>query len=86
MKMKMKIYSIHYNKPEYIKLQKESLDKHIKIDYEFIIVDNSIDDIISSKILEISSNLNIRYIKCNNIIKEMSSKSHQNSFKYILNH
>jgi hypothetical protein len=81
----MKIYSIHYNKPEYIELQKKSFDKFIKFDYEFIVVNNASDSFLIGSISNKASELGIRTIECNNNIIGMSSTSHQNSFKYIIN-
>lgn len=80
----MKIYSIHYNRPEYIQLQSHTLRSHMKIEYTFTIVDNSIDYTTKSKIMEETQRLGLGYINCNNNIRYMSSESHQNSFKYIL--
>lgn len=80
----MKIYSIHYNKPEYIYLQKNLLDKYMKIPFEFIIIDNSVDNNIKDKIRLVTEELNIRRIECYNNIFSMDSRSHQNAFKYII--
>lgn len=80
----MKIYSIHYNKPEYIELQKKSFDKWVKFDYEFIVVNNAIDISLINLISTTSQDLGLRTINCNNNISGMSSVSHQNSFKYII--
>ena len=80
----MKIYSIHYNKPEYIELQKKSFDKWVKFDYEFIVVNNAIDISLINLISTTSQDLGLRTINCNNNILGMSSISHQNSFKYII--
>ncbi len=81
----MKIYLVHYNKPEYIKIQKNTIDNHVKFDYEIIVVDNSINMNIKNEICNISNELGIRYIYCHNKIPTAESISHQNSFKYILN-
>lgn len=80
----MKIYSIHYNKPEYIELQKKSFDKWIKFKYDFIIVNNAIDINIINSISTITESLGLRMIYCNNDISSMSSISHQNAFQYII--
>lgn len=77
----MKIYSIHYNKPEYISLQKKSIDDNVKMPYEFIILDNSIDPSIKRRIVEIVSDLNIGYVDCSNSIVSMDSLSHQNALR-----
>ncbi len=77
----IKIYSIHYNKPEYISLQKKSIDDCVKIPYEFIVLDNSIDPSIKSRIVETTSSLNIGYVDCCNTITSMDSLSHQNALR-----
>jgi hypothetical protein len=80
----VKIYSIHYNKPEYIKIQNDTIKKYVNFDYEFIIVNNAYDSEIRTKINQSSELLDLRTIQCNNSIKGLSSISHQNSFKYII--
>jgi len=45
------IYSVQYNKPMFIELQKKSFDKFIK-EYSFTVIDNSIDVDVSNKIKE----------------------------------
>lgn len=79
----MKIYSIHYNKPEYIELQFNTLEKFVNFSYEFIIVDNSINPDIKNQIIETTNKLKLRCLDCKNNISGMSSISHQNSFNYI---
>lgn len=80
----MKIYSIHYNKPEYVEIQYKTISKFVNFPYEFIILDNSIDGYIKSQLVEITSTLGLKYIDCQNKIGGMSSISHQNSFRYLL--
>jgi len=80
----MKIYSIHYNKPEYIKMQKDSFDRHIKFSYEFIIVNNATDINIKNEITNFTKELGLREINCNNPVDSEGSISHLNSFQYIL--
>jgi hypothetical protein len=80
----VKIYSIHYNKPEYIELQKKSFYKWVKFNYEFIVVNNAVDISLNESIKNKSNELGLRTINCNNIVSDMSSISHQNSFKYII--
>lgn len=62
----LEIYSIHYNKPEYLQLQIDSFKKFINIDYKFIVIDNSIDESISKRIKIICENNNLEYIYSNN--------------------
>ena len=81
----MKIYSVHYNKPEYIGLQKKSFEKWIKFDFEFIVVNNSIEANTKRKIEEESKNLSLRTIDSFNNVSGNPSVSHSQSFQYILN-
>lgn len=81
----MKIYSIHYNKPEYIHLQKKSLEAKCKIVFEFIIVNNSSDDRNKKEINSEAQRLGIRTIDSQNSTRSNPSVSHNNAFKYILN-
>ena len=55
------IYSIQYNKPEFIYLQKKSFNKFIK-NFKFTVIDNSVDDNISSEIKNICKNIDIDLI------------------------
>jgi hypothetical protein len=80
----MKIYSIHYNKPEYINLQKKLFDKYLNFEFEFIIVNNATNEDMVEKIELESKKEGLRTIKCMNNIKQIGSTSHQNSFKYII--
>jgi hypothetical protein len=54
------IYSIQYNKPVFINLQKKSFDKFIR-EYTFTVIDNSIDKDISA---EIKKNCLLNNINC----------------------
>lgn len=56
------IYSIQYNKPMFIELQKKSFDK-FALDYKFTVIDNSIEDDISIEIQKICHDNNIGLIK-----------------------
>jgi hypothetical protein len=59
------IYSIQYNKPAFIELQKKSFDKFIK-EYTFTVIDNSIDKDISSQIQEMCKSHSINFIQTEN--------------------
>lgn len=80
----MRIYSIHYNKPEYIDIQYNSFKKNIKFNYEFIILDNSIDIEIKKNIKIKCEQLDIKYIDCINNIRLMDSTSHQNALSKLV--
>lgn len=56
------IYSIQYNRPEFIELQKRSFDKFIK-EYKFVVIDNSIDPSIGNEIKRISEENNLEVIE-----------------------
>ena len=81
----MKIYSVNYNKPEYIGLQKKSFEKWIKFDFEFVVVNNSVESSIKKKIEEESKILGLRTIDSSNSVSGNPSVSHSQSFQYILN-
>ena len=59
------IYSIQYNKPAFIELQKKSFDKFIK-EYTFTVIDNSIDEFISSEIQKTCKLNNLNFIETKN--------------------
>jgi len=59
------IYSIQYNRPEFIYLQKKSFEKFIK-DFKFTVIDNSVDINISKEIKEICNNNNLKVIETEN--------------------
>lgn len=63
---KIEIYSIHYNKPEYIKLQLDSFKKFIDIDFDFYVIDNSVDVNIRKKIKSECDQNNVHYLFTNN--------------------
>lgn len=81
----MKIFSIHYNKPEYIEIQKLSIDKYVKFQHEFIVLDNSIDINIKKEIVNITNSLGIKYYDCDNTSISVGSSSHQHALRYLLN-
>ncbi len=80
----IKIYSIHYNKPEFIRLQKNSIDRYLKIQNDFIILDNSTDPSIKNEIRKITNELNLSYIDCGNQILSNDSISHQNALSKLV--
>jgi hypothetical protein len=63
---KVEIYSIHYNKPEYIKLQVDSFKKFIDIDFEFYVIDNSVDVNLRKKIESECDDNNVHYLLTDN--------------------
>jgi hypothetical protein len=81
----LKIYSIHYNKPEYIKLQLNSFVKNINIPFEFIVINNSSDEHISKQILDECDSLGIKNYKNINNIKSLGSDSHNMGLQHFVN-
>jgi glycosyltransferase involved in cell wall biosynthesis len=82
----IQIFSIHYNKPEYLELQIESFKKFINIDYEFIVIDNSIDESISLNLKKICDNNQIKYLFTDNKTPHGSSTygwSHLNGLNFF---
>lgn len=62
----IKIYTSVVNRPDFIDLQKKCFDKFLKNKYEFIIIDDSIDEIITKNIINICINNKIKHIKTPN--------------------
>lgn len=56
------IYSIQYNKPEFVELQKKSFDKFVN-NYKFIVIDNSIEKSVSDEIKKISEENDLEVIE-----------------------
>jgi hypothetical protein len=87
MKNKLKIYSIQYNSPNYIYLQNKSFNKHIKTPYEFIIINNAVNDNKIKEIQKISEGLGLQHIHTKNDInkvKDHSSDSHAYALNFLL--
>ena len=71
------IYSIQYNVPEFIKLQKDSFDKFIgENKYIYTAIDNSVDNFISTQISKTCEDLGINVIKTFNHTAGLSGHSH----------
>jgi hypothetical protein len=65
---KISIYSIHYNRPDLIRYQYESIVKFVKDDFEFIVIDNSILPEISREMKNQCDILGVTYKYTNNQI------------------
>ncbi len=63
---KIEIYSIHYNRPDFIPLQFKSFKKFIQEDFEFIVIDNSITEDMSKNIYQVCYDLGVKYLKSDN--------------------
>lgn len=60
--MKIKIYSIHHNRPDFIKWQLDSFNKHFQNEFEYFVVNNASDTMLRNKISKQCKDLNINEI------------------------
>jgi hypothetical protein len=67
----IKIYTFSDKRPDFIKLQHDTFKRFIKDEYEYIVFNNSCNDIISNEIENLCSHLNIRCLPC--------EKNHKNA-------
>jgi len=73
----IKIYSIHYIKPEFVELQYHQFKKNCNDEYELIIVNNAFDDNTKNSIIDICKKFNINSIKItDNNSEKFTSQSH----------
>lgn len=79
------IYSIQYNKPLFIELQKKSFDKFIK-NYSFTVIDNSIDENITSDIKKICEENQLKLIVTKNKFDSRMNGLHGMSHEIGINH
>jgi len=81
----IKIYSIHYIKPEFVELQYHQFKKNCNDEYELIIVNNAFDDNTKNSIIDICKKFNINSIKItDNNSEKFTSQSHFFALEYIL--
>jgi glycosyltransferase involved in cell wall biosynthesis len=81
----MKIFSVHYNKPEYISHQYNSFLKFFDDNFEYYVIDNSPDSSVSKKIQDECAKVNCSYIKIeNNYYTQSPSYSHAYSLNCSL--
>lgn len=79
---KVKIYTIHYNRPEFIQWQYDSFRCHLKDEFEYIVVNNARDPGIRDEINAIAKIVGIECIETfSNAI--LSGKHHADSFNFI---
>ena len=78
------IYSIQYNKPKFIDLQKKSFDKFAGI-YDFTVIDNSVDESITLQIDEVCKKNNLKIIKTKNKFDSRSNGFHGFSHEVGIN-
>src|SRR5271165_385891 len=79
---KVKIYTIHYNRPDFIQWQYDSLKAHLKDEYEYIVVNNAKEEIFRQHINNICSSLKINCIETH-YTDELAGKHHANALNYI---
>lgn len=82
----VKIYSIHYIKPEFISLQYLYLKKHCVDDYELIVINNGINDDVKEEINVLCVTLGVSCIivEKRNDVEEYCSQSHCVAIEYAL--
>ena len=78
----VKIYSIHFDRPEFIQWQYDSFKTHLIDEFEYIVVNNAKDAPIRSKINDICSNINIKTIETESK-SNLAGKHHVDSFNNI---
>lgn len=62
MNKKVYVYSIHYNRPEFIRWQDMSLKAHLKDDYEFFVVNNAREQGLRDQITMVANDLKLPVI------------------------
>jgi hypothetical protein len=77
------IYVTHYNKLEFLSLQYENIKKYCKDKFNYIVINNGIDDNTSLKISKLSKELNVQeiIIKDNSRIK-MTAMHHKEALQH----
>jgi len=65
----IKIYSVHFNRPDFVKLQLDSFNRFVKNEFEFVIINNANDPEISKQ----CELLNIECVSCDNSHLDPSS-------------
>jgi hypothetical protein len=61
--MKVQIFTSVVNRPEFLTLQKKLFDRFLEHDYQFNVVDDSIDDLVSHQFKQIAQDNGIHYFK-----------------------
>jgi hypothetical protein len=79
---KVKIYSIHYNREDFIDWQNDSFNHFLKDEFEYIVVNNAKDASIKKSINEKCKNLNIKTIETYSN-SGLAGKHHADSLNYI---
>ena len=74
--MKYYFYSIHYNEPEFVKLQKTSIKKYVKDDFEFIVINNGKNKKTSEAIEKTCISEGVKFINIKNKNASQGSLNH----------
>lgn len=82
-KAKFKIFSIHYNKPQYIYTQYRSFVRHFKVPFEFTVVNNAIDFNLKNHITQECSKLSITCLDSSNSVYSLNSNSHIHGLQVV---
>jgi len=83
---KVKIYSIHYNRPDFIGWQYDSFNKFLKVKdgFELIIVNNARDNLIRNEINKTCNSYNLRVIETHSDTPfHLAGKHHADSLNHV---
>jgi hypothetical protein len=62
--MKVKVYTMAYNRPDFIPLQQMTFSKFLKDDFEYIVINSAVTENNDLEIKETCKRLGIKYIDC----------------------
>jgi hypothetical protein len=79
----VKIYSIHFDRPEFIKWQYDSFKKHLSDDFEYIVINNAHENKYKELIKKECENISVKYIDSIQSILDIAGLHHAKSFNYI---
>ena len=63
--MTVQIFTSVVNRPDFVEIQKKLFDKFLEDEYQFNVVDDSLDEQISSEFKEVCKNYGITYYRKN---------------------
>lgn len=78
----VRIYSIHYNRPDFVKWQYDSFKHHMIDSFALVIVNNARDEILRQEIKKASADLGLECIETH-YDDILEGKHHANCFNYI---
>lgn len=80
----VKIYSVHYNRPDFIILQADSLKSHMVDPYEFIVVNNARESQIREQINKTATELGLKTIQTySSTPAHLPGKHHADSLNHV---